>query len=83
MCCAGHPSPCMCASTHSLLPSATVAPGTTVQTSGLERTLLRHQATTWELLHVLFCAIEGEAAGRAQQGGEDGEDGMEGEQLWR
>ena len=26
----------------------------------MERTVLRHQATTWELLHVLFSAIDGE-----------------------
>ncbi|PSC76893.1 nuclear pore complex NUP98A isoform B [Micractinium conductrix] len=32
------------------------------EAQGLERTVLRHQATTWELLHVLFSAIAGEAA---------------------
>ncbi|KAL4426686.1 hypothetical protein ABPG77_004742 [Micractinium sp. CCAP 211/92] len=36
---------------------------------GAERSVLRHQSSTWELLHVLFSAIEGEKpARRAQQG---------------
>ena len=50
-----------------------------VQAQGAERTVLRHQASTWELLHVLFSAIDGEqplyragASGAAAM--EDGED---------
>jgi hypothetical protein len=51
-----------------------------VQAQGAERTVLRHQASTWELLHVLFSAIDGEqplhrAAGAsgaaAMEAGED------------
>ncbi len=39
------------------------------QARGAERSVLRHQSSTWELLHVLFSAIEGEKpARRAQQG---------------
>lgn len=37
--------------------------------------MLRHQASTWELLHVLFSAIEGEKPARqGQRGGGAGED---------
>ena len=52
----------------------------------MERTLLRHQATTWELVHVLFGAIEGEAGsaaggqaadGSSAQGGAGAEAGAE------
>ena len=39
-----------------------------LQAQGAERTVLRHQASTWELLHVLFSAIEGEQAPGAAEG---------------
>ncbi len=62
-----------------------------MQATGVERTLLRHQATTWELVHVLFGAIEGEGGPRdpaqqqQQQQGQDGQqdDLMDGESLHR
>ena len=38
------------------------------QAQGVERTVLRHQASTWELLHVLFSAIEGEQAPGSAEG---------------
>ncbi|PRW58789.1 nuclear pore complex NUP98A isoform X1 isoform B [Chlorella sorokiniana] len=48
---------------------------------GAERTVLRHQASTWELLHVLFSAIEGEQAPGAAEGPAAMQEGEDGDEL--
>ncbi|KAL4425557.1 hypothetical protein ABPG75_009573 [Micractinium tetrahymenae] len=50
------------------------------EAQGAERTVLRHQASTWELLHVLFSAIPGEKpSAQGQQGSGSGGAGAGGD----
>jgi hypothetical protein len=56
-------------------PSPHPHPHASSQAQGAERTSLRHQASTWELLHALFSAIPGEAPPGGGGGVADGNGG--------
>lgn len=64
-----------------LTPSLPSSPTPPPQAQGAERTVLRHQASTWELLHVLFSAIEGEQAPGAAEGPAAMQEGEDGDEL--